>query len=358
MTRTAVSTPSQVEVSLGQDRGLSADLRRLDEYASRTGTTPLSRLPGWLQILQQGLGHTPFCLEAASEGRTRGFLALAQVNSLLFGRFLVSLPYLNSAGVVAENETTARRLVDQAVALADDLDVRYLELRHEVSLEHPALTQQMTSKVHMRLPLPARVDELWEGLSGKVRNQVRKGQKSGLQVAWGGEELLPEFYDVFSHHMRDLGTPVYGRRFFQAILRHFPDRAELCVLRAGRRPAAVALLLHGDGVSEVPSAACLRCFNSTCANMFMYWCLLERAVRRGQALFDFGRSTVDSNTYQFKKQWGAQPSPAIWQYYVRKGSISAVRPESPSYRRLIAAWKRTPLWLSRWLGPRIVRGIP
>jgi FemAB-related protein (PEP-CTERM system-associated) len=244
------------------------------------------------------------------------------------------------------------------VALADELGVRYLELRHEQPVEHPALTERMTAKVHMRLALPARADELWEGLPAKVRNQVRKGQKCGLTVAWGGAELLDEFYDVFSRNMRDLGTPVYGRGLFAGVLRHFPGQAEFCVVRSEGKPAAAALLLHGTGVTEVPSASSLREYNLTCANMMMYWNLLERAVRRGQAVFDFGRSGADSNTYRFKKQWGAEPCPATWQYYVRRGTIGAVRPDNPRYGRAIRIWQRLPLGLTRLIGPVIVRGIP
>ncbi len=255
-------------------------LPQLDEYARRSPQWPLSQLPSWLPILAGGLRHTVFCIEAVEGDQTRGLLPLAYVRSLLFGRFLVSLPYLNTAGVLADDPVVACRLLDQAITLADELNVRYLELRHEQPAEHPALTECMTSKVHMRLSLPARLGELWDGLDGKVRNQVRKGQKCGLQVVWGGGELLPEFYTVFSRNMRDLGTPVYGSGLFARIVRQFPDEAEFCIVRAEGRPVAGALLLHGTGVTEVPSASCLREYNSTCANMFMYWQLLERAMQR------------------------------------------------------------------------------
>src|SRR5207248_1050381 len=154
----------------------------------------------------------------------------------------------------------------------------------------------------------------------KVRNQVRKGQKNGLSAQWGGEELLPEFYDVFSHNMRDLGTPVYGRELFRSVLRQFAGRAELCVVRAGRA-AAAGLLLHGHGVAEVPSASSLKEFKQTNANMLLYWNLLQRAVERGQGVFDFGRSTPEGGTFHFKKQWGALPEPSEWQYYCRSGNV-------------------------------------
>jgi FemAB-related protein (PEP-CTERM system-associated) len=337
---------------------LAERLAALGVYACRTKQVPLSRLPAWLAVLRDGLRHVPYCIEAQEGGRTCGLLPLAYVRSLLFGRFLVSLPYLNSGGVLADDPAVAGALIDRAVALADELDVRYLELRHEQPVEHPALTERMSGKVHMRLALPASAEVLWKGLPAKVRNQVRKGQKCGLTVAWGGAELLGEFYFVFSRNMRDLGTPVYGRGLFASVLRHFPGRAELCVVRAGDRPAAAALLLHGLGVSEVPSASSLREHNLTCANMLMYWHLLERAVQRGQAVFDFGRSSADSNTFRFKGQWGAEPFSATWQYYVRRGSIGAVRPDNPRYGRMIRVWQRLPVALTRLIGPPIVRGIP
>jgi FemAB-related protein (PEP-CTERM system-associated) len=351
-----VGTPALARAP--EARAAGRNVLSLEAFLARGPEVPLSRHPAWLAVLEQALDHVPFGLEVADGDRTRGWLPLAYVRSLLFGRFLVSLPYLNTAGVVADDEATARLLIDRAVRLADELQVRYLELRHERPVEHPALTGRLSTKVHMRLPLPLTGEQLWKQIPSKVRNQVRKGQKSGLSVVWGAEELLPDFYEVFSHNMRDLGTPVYGRALFRAVLRQFPGRAELCVVRAGDRPAAGALLLHGAGVTEVPSASALRRYNFTCANMLMYWRLLERAVGRGQAVFDFGRSTRDSGTYAFKKQWGALPCPAEWQYYVRRGTAADMRPDSAGNRRLVRLWRRLPVSLTRLIGPPIVRGIP
>jgi FemAB-related protein (PEP-CTERM system-associated) len=309
-------------------------------------------------VLEDALGHTTYGLEVVEDGQIRGFLPLAFVRSLLFGRYLVSLPYLNSNGVQADDDAVACQLIDAAMKLAEQLRVRHLELRHERAFSHPNLTARVDSKVHMRLALPASVDALWTGLSAKVRNQVRKAERSELTVCWGGCEILGEFYSVFSENMRDLGTPVYGKRLFRSILDHFPGDAELCVLRAAKIPVAGALLLHGRGVTEVPSASSLRSHNHTCANMLMYWQLLARSVERGQQVFDFGRSTPDSNTYRFKKQWGAQPEPAVWQYQERAGRATDMRPDNPRYRRLIGIWQKLPVCLTRLVGPVVVRGIP
>ncbi len=312
----------------------------------------------WLPILTEALDHSVFRLEATQAGETVGTLPLALVKSVLFGRFLVSLPYINSSGVVAESDGVARQLIDRAIELADEHDVRYLELRHEREIEHPVLTQKNDTKVLMRLPLPATPAELLASFKSKLRSQIKSGEKHNFEVSFGGQELLAAFYDVFSRNMRDLGTPVYSRRLFASILSRFGQSAELCVLRLKEKPVAAALLLHGSEVTEVPSASSLRAYSSTSANMVMYWQLLKRAVERGQKTFDFGRSTMDSNTYRFKKQWGAQPQPSVWQYYVRRGTIGQLRPDNAKFSLAIRTWQRLPVWLTRLIGPSIVRGIP
>lgn len=351
------SAAERIEIEVGDMAPAEDELRTLCRSPAAHALPP-SRLPAWPAVLRDGLGHRPYWLTARENGRAVGVLPLSFVHSRLFGRFLVSLPYLNSAGVAATSEPAAAMLIDRAVSLADELDVRYLELRHERRIEHPALGSEAASKVHMRLPLPETADALWTQLKAKVRNQVRKGREPGFTVAWGGADRLDEFYAVFSRNMRDLGTPVYGRRLFSAMLEHLPGAAEFCIVSHGPQPIAAALLVHGDRITEVPSASSLREYNSANANMLMYWQLLERAIERGQRVFDFGRSTLDGNTYRFKKQWGAEPHPAIWQYYVRRGAVGDMRPESARYQRMIRLWQRLPVWATRWLGPPIVRGIP
>jgi serine/alanine adding enzyme len=312
----------------------------------------------WLAVLRDGLNHEPYLLEACEGDRTVGILPLALVKSLLFGSFLVSLPYLNWAGVIAERDDVAQALVDRAVKLADELDADHLELRQERELAHRALTEALNTKANMRLPISAGVDAVWSQLKSVVRTQVRKGQAQGFSIDWGGVELLDDFYGVFAQNMRDLGTPVYGKGLFRGALLALQPDAELCVVRLGGRPVAGALAVHGHGITEVPSASVERQFRSTAANSYMYWELIRRAIERGQRIFDFGRSTIDSGTYAFKKKWGAIPEPAVWQYYRRRGRVADIRPDGGKYDRMIEVWKRIPVPITKLIGPWIVRGIP
>jgi FemAB-related protein (PEP-CTERM system-associated) len=294
------------------------------------------------------------------------------VESWLFGKFLVSLPYLNSGGVLlqgGEGDTREHKdvgfaLIDRAVELADALDVKYLELRHEVPWEHPAFNAKREDKVHMRMVLPGDPVTLLATYKSKLRSQLKKSGENNFELAFGGEELIEGFYQVFSENMRDLGTPVYGRALFQEILRRLDGSAtgvggaELCLVRLGGTAICGALLVHQGGRSEVPSASALRKFNATSVNMWMYHKLLERAIEKGAKEFDFGRSSVGSGTFKFKEQWGAKPHSAVWQYYVRKGDPAEMRPDSEGKKRLVRIWQKIPVGVTRWIGPTIVRGIP
>lgn len=347
------------KIHLSQGKLDVATTARLQVFLSRQGSDScLSHHPGVLNALAQGLNHTPYLIEAVDGDQTSGMLLLSYVKSALFGRMLVSLPYLNYGGVLAKDAEVGRAIIDRAVSLADELKVKYLELRHVEELQHDQLTEVRRDKVHMRLPLAANEEDLWNQIPGKARNLVRKGQKGNFDVRWGNVEQLADFYTVFCENMRDLGTPVYGKKLFRSFLETFLTQCELCVVYDSKKPVACAMLFHGHGITEVPSASSLRSYNSTAVNMLMYWHLLCRAVQRGQHTFDFGRSSLDSPTFKFKKQWNAEPLPACWQYYLREGSLGDTKKENPKYQKLIAMWRKLPLWVTKIIGPSIVRGIP
>ncbi len=317
----------------------------------------------WLDVLRDGLRQQTSMLLAWRGRELIGALPLALTRSPLFGRHLVSLPYVNRAGLLTADEEAGRALIAQAVQLAGDVDARYLELRHHgQAFVSDHFTHTRSQKVRMVLDLPDKRETLWESLKAKVRNQVRKGEQAGLAIRFGGQELISGFYNVFATNMRDLGTPVYPRRLFSAMLHHLGERCEIALVTFESVPIAGAMLIH-DRVgtmptTQVPSASCLRSYNDICANMWMYHQLLNRAIDRGAGAFDFGRSSEGSGTYAFKKQWGAQPQPTPWQVHLRKGELDDVRPDNPRYQRRIERWQKLPVWVTRAIGPAIVRGIP
>lgn len=319
--------------------------------------------PAWLDILRQALHHKTSVLLDWRGKRLIGALPLALTRSPLFGKHLVSLPYVNRAGLLAADTESSHALIDHAAKLATDHDARYLELRHHgEAFGSVRFTHCRNEKHRMVLDLPETSDALWSSLKAKVRNQVRKGEQGGLQIHFGGEVLVAGFYSVFATNMRDLGTPVYPRKLFLAMLHHLSERCEIALVTLESLPIAGAILVHDrvgeQAITEVPSASCLRQFNHLNANMWMYHQLLERAIARGATRFDFGRSSEGSGTYRFKKQWGALPQPTPWQVVLRRGSLTDARPDDPRNRKRIEQWQKLPVWVTKAIGPTIVRGIP
>ena len=241
------------------------------------GPTPLSRHPAWASVLQEGLRHRAVILEAVEDGRTpRDLGPWPEVRSLLFGRFLVSLPYLNYGGPIADDGQIALALVHHAVALADSSRVDYLELRNVQGIEHPPCRTARRPKLIWSAPSPAPPKSLGEPLSegpqsGPQRSESRPDHRVGRPRSPGLPRRFQPQYASFRHAVLRQAS------FRVDLLRHFPDRAEICVIRSGITPIASALLLHGKGVTEVPSASSLREYNSTCCNMLMYHNLIERS---------------------------------------------------------------------------------
>jgi serine/alanine adding enzyme len=330
-----------------------------DQYLLRFGYDGFHLRSAWAVVFSTAFRHRPYFLSAMAGGRIVGVLPLMHIRGPLFGSFLVSQPYLNTGGVLADGPDIASRLIEQATQLADRLDVKHLELRHESHTAHALLNAESTEKVHMRLPLPATTDELWTGLKSKLRSQVKKPlHDSTLTVQSGHMEQLQNFYEVFCRNMRDLGTPPFSKELFSRMLLSFGNDAEIVTVLQQGRPIASGFLLHGPEVTLIPSASSLREFNATACNMLLYWHCLRRSVERGQKAFDFGRSTRDSGTWKFKLQWGAEEFPAVWQYYIRRGAAQDLRPSGGRFERVIALWRKLPVWLTKLIGPEIVRGIP
>lgn len=329
-----------------------------DAYVTTHANATGYHLLAWRQVIDCVFGHRTFYLYAKDEeGSIRGVLPLAFLSSRLFGRFLVSLPFLNYGGVLASDAESERALLQRAVELASEVGARHIELRHGPQLGSGWIDRQ--HKVSMRLEVPGDFASLWRGFSAKVRSQVRRAEKEGISCRIGGMDLLDDFYTVFTRNMRDLGTPVQGRNFFANILQAFPDAARVAAVYLKDRVLAAGFLYGFRDMLEIPWASSDRRYNRLAPNMLLYKSVLEYACERRFRVFDFGRSTPDSGTYKFKEQWGARPVALHWYYWLAEGdTLPDLSPSNSKFRLAISVWRRLPLAVSRRLGPNIVRYIP
>ncbi len=312
----------------------------------------------WRQVIEQSFGHqTQYLAARDRSGAICGILPAVLMRSRLFGSFLVSLPFLNYGGMLCHGQETEEHLLHSCRTLLEQHQLTHAELRHLT--RSAAITATRQHKVSMLLELAETEQQQWQWLDPKVRNQIRKAWKSGLTATAGHAELLDDFYRVFARNMRDLGTPVYARKFFANMLDCFPDSTRIITVKQGDQTVAAGFLSWHRQTLEVPWAASIRESRPLCPNNLLYWEAIRFAISRGAKQFDFGRSTPGEGTFLFKRQWGAMPVPLYWQYLLPDGGQPPdLSPKNPKYRLAVQVWQRLPLPLTNLLGPHIVRSIP
>lgn len=336
---------------------LISDARRWDAFVKSQAHASHYHEWVWREVIEETFGHEGFYLAALDRGEIHGVLPLVRMKSRLFGRSLVSVPFSSYGGMLTESDSARTALIEEAQRLAHDLDVRHIEMRQGDAANVP--WQDSTAKLTMEVDLPAKVDSLWNGLSSGMRNKVRNARKQGLRVEWAKSESVDVFYRIFARNMRDLGTPVYPRSWFENLARLMSDDVHIVTLWDDAEAVASGLVIVHGGIAEFPWSSALRESRKKYSAVLMYWELLEWAINRGFHRVDFGRSSPGSGTHEFKRHWGAKERPLHWYYWMaRGGDIPGLHADNPKFRLATQVWRRLPIPVANWLGPHIVRAIP
>ena len=352
------TTKNKIEAQFQIEMLDGCDFSAWDAYVAQTKTCSLYHGSATPMMIKQLFGHDYYCFSAKDEsGKVIGVLPLIHIQSWLFGNYMVSLPYFNYGGAVAVDKRVEQALMESAIERGKSLNVSHIEFRD--TNERESTLPARLDKVAMILDLPDDPDVLWKAIGAKRRSQIKRPIREGVELLTGKAELLDQFYDVFSRNMRDLGTPVYGKSFFQEIIERFSENVHIIVVRHQGKPVATAFLLGYEGQMEIPWASTLREVNKIGVNMFLYWEVLKYSIEQGFSTFDFGRSSVDSGTFRFKKQWGAKPKQLYWHYWLRDGGEPPqLNPNNPKYQLAIKIWQKLPLALTKVLGPMLVKNLP
>ena len=317
-------------------------------HANERGT--FFHLFTWRDVIADVFGHKTHYLIAKNGSEVLGLLPLVEQRSLLFGRMMSSTPFCMYGGPLFNTTEIRDRLLRKAAEIAQHAQSRYLEIRSIDDLEQGWPHRE--TYVRFRKAISDNHERNEKDVPRKQRAMIRKGRSAGLRANANGD--LEQFFHCYSTSVRNLGTPVFPRRFFHALQAAFGNRCEvLNISKDGRPVASVMSFYFRDEVLPMYGGGTLEA-RSTKANDFMYWELMRRAANRGVVWFDFGRSRVGSGSYRFKKHWGFVPEPLAYQYYVEPTQpVPNLSPENPKFKWLIATWKKLPLRVSQVLGPMV-----
>jgi FemAB-related protein (PEP-CTERM system-associated) len=330
------------------------DAPRWDAYVNAHPEATFFHLAGWNRVIEKAFGHPTHFLLAEHGGDIVGVLPLAEINSRLFGHSLGSLPFCAYGGILAEHDAAAQALDTAAQALARKLKVGALEYRNLVARHADWPTKDLY--VTFKKAIQPEVEANMNAIPRKQRAMVRKGIKAGLVGEIDADTT--RFFQAYSASVHRLGTPVFSRKFFRLLKDEFGDDCEvLTITLDGQVIASVmsfyfrdeVLPYYGGGTDAARAVA---------GNDFMYWDLMRRACERGLKVFDFGRSKRGTGSFDFKKNWGFEPTPLHYEYFlVKDAEIPEINPLNPKYRLFIQAWKKMPLALANAIGPHIVKNL-
>lgn len=327
---------------------------RWDAYVNAHPDATFFHRAGWKSVIESALGHRTHFLMAERDGEVVGVLPLAEINSRLFGHNLGSLPFCAYGGILADHDAAYRALDAAAQALAQQLRVGALEYRNQAAQHAHWPTKDLY--VTFKKAIEPEIEANMNAIPRKQRAMVRKGIKAGLVGEIDAD--TSRFFQAYSASVHRLGTPVFSRKYFRLLKEVFGDDCEvLTITLDGKVISSVmsfyfrdeVLPYYGGGVAEARAVA---------GNDFMYWELMRRACERGIKVFDFGRSKRGTGSFDFKKNWGFEPTPLYYEYFlVTDKTVPEINPLNPKYRLFIQAWKKMPLALANVIGPHIVKNL-
>ena len=331
------------------------DAEPWDAFVFNSAKTTFFHRFAWRAIFRDIFGLAPQYLIAERDGLIVGVLPLVHQKSFLFGNSLISSPFCVEGGSVAVDAETVAELDNEAIRLMQELKASSLEFRSRIATRAGWAAKKELYATFERELSPEDEANL-QAIPRKQRAVVRKTLKSDLSSAVDGN---PEaLFSVYSESVRNLGTPVFPKRYFSALLKSFGSDCDIVVVRESGTPVSAVMNFYFKETVMPYYGGGRHAARRSGANDFMYWEVMRRAAAKGYRRFDFGRSKAGSGAFAFKKNWGFEPKWLEYEYYLAPGaSIPEKNPSNPKYSGLIALWKRLPVPVANFIGPYLVRGL-
>ncbi len=324
-----------------------------------------SRQQAWLDVLKQVYGYTSTLLLTRNEdGQITGYLPICLVQSVLTGRRLVSLPFADWCPLRAVDSASAHDLLDQAIELAKEYHVRYLELRTGADDRLAARSELARSDLYLRwlLPLAANPDDIWMHIRKPVQHQVKKSRKLGVsvRVAECREDMNSYYHLHLLTRGKKHGMPAQSRRFFYTLWDAFAADASLQLLLAEYEGQVIAgMILMGstmDHALRYAYGASDEHFLHLAPNNLLLWTAITRGCTQGYTTFDLGRTARENEgLMEFKRRWGAIQEPLPYYYYPRIEGLVSTSEQSLKFRLLTSFWRKLPIQIAGPLGGSLYR---
>ncbi len=353
-------TPPIAPAGARPSADLAIDAAAWDAYVGQHPDATPFHSRAWCQAVTAATGHKCHLLaEYGAHGRIIGLLPLHHVRSPLFGQALVASGFAVDGGILADSLDVAMVLADAATDLARSLGVASVELRGGPLPDGEGWAGEEGIYAGFERDLAADDEAELLAIPRKQRAEVRKALASDLTVTTGRDAAeRDDHYRIYATSVRNLGTPVFPKALFDAVLDAFGEDADILTIRADGRAVASVLNLYWRGTVMPYWGGGLAEARGLRANELMYFELMRHARAKGCTRFDFGRSKLGTGPYAYKKNWGFEPQPRVYARWLAPGEAPRdTNPTSAKYRLQVSLWKKLPLWAANRIGPLIARGL-
>jgi FemAB-related protein (PEP-CTERM system-associated) len=330
---------------------------RIEAFVAAHPAGTVFHRPQWSRAVERGCRQRAHYLVAERAGALVGCLPLTEIRSPLFGNALVSAGFGSGGGVLAEDDLAGERLAEAGWALAQELGCASLELRGGPV---PAgFEAQDGTYANFDRALPADAEALLASIPRRQRTEVRRALDSGLTTSAGSDAAhRAAHFRVYAESVRNLGTPVFPRALFAAMLDEFGDEADIVLVKRGDEPVAALLNFYFKQVCQPFWGGGTFAARACKGNDLIYFEVMRRAIARGCTRADFGRSKIGTGPWSRKRIWGFDETPIVHAVRTTEGGAAReINPMNAKYRLKVEAWKRLPLWAANRIGPLIARGL-
>ncbi|MEM8771646.1 MAG: FemAB family XrtA/PEP-CTERM system-associated protein [Pseudomonadota bacterium] len=315
---------------------------------------------GWMQAVQETYGYRPLPLLTCDGNEIIGVAPLIDAKTPLLGRSLISTGFTVGGGPLALDEIALHAVAEEAEKLALDAGAKYVEFRSAAS-PGAGWIEKKDVYASFQITLPSTPETALTSIPRKRRAEIRKAlssaEKGDLHICH--RQNFDLFYDLYSISLRNHGTPVFPRAFLTALMNHFGDDVDISVAEYRGRPVAALLSFFYKDVAYPYYIGALPVARDMRAAEFLYWSLMVKSIERGCKSFDFGRSRIGTGPYHFKKLWGVEPAPLIYQHrLITLKSLPNVNPQNPKFAQFVKIWRRLPLGVTNRLGPLLSANFP
>lgn len=355
-----MNAPFRMDLALRVRMVQPDEMRAIEGFVAGHPLGTVFQRPAWLRAVARGTGQEALGLVMERGGALVGWLPLSLVHSPIYGRVLASSGFAVGGGVLVAEGVDPAPLFAACEELAARRSAPSAELRGgPVPQARAGWTVKRESHCGFIRALAGDDDAELSAIPRKQRAEVRKGLAGDLTVSVGTSEAdRAAHYAVYAASVHALGTPVFPRALFDAVIEELGEDADILTVWSGGVAVASVLSLYHRGVVMPYWGGGTFAARALRANDRMYYALMGHARRRGCSHFDFGRSKTGSGPYHFKRNWGFVPEPlAYGVWHAPGGPGRDADPTSAGNARLVELWKRLPGGVARAIGPWIARGL-